>query len=93
MIQFTDSVTKVKGSCNVMFDEIELSRVLVDPLYKLLYIQMKIVHLSQVMADRYTNSGSNLIVVLMVISYQSQCFRSCTQVYLIVNSGSQLTNG
>ena len=30
MIQFTDSVTKVKGSCNVMFDEIELSRVLVD---------------------------------------------------------------
>ena len=30
MIQFTDAVTKVKGSCNVMFDEIELSRVLVD---------------------------------------------------------------
>ena len=30
MIQFTDSVTKVKDSCNVMFDEIELSRVLVD---------------------------------------------------------------
>ena len=30
MIQFTDSVTKVKGSHNVMFDEIELSRVLVD---------------------------------------------------------------
>ena len=30
VIQFTDSVTKVKGSCNVMFDEIELSRVLVD---------------------------------------------------------------
>ena len=30
MIQFTDSVTKVKGSRNVMFDEIELSRVLVD---------------------------------------------------------------
>ena len=28
--QFTDSVTKVKGSKNVMFDEIELSRVLVD---------------------------------------------------------------
>ena len=36
---------------------------------------MKIVHLSQVMADRYTNSGLNLIVVLMVISYQSQCFK------------------
>ena len=30
MIQFTDSVTKVKGSHNVRFDEIELSRVLVD---------------------------------------------------------------
>ena len=30
MIQFTDSVTKVNGSCNVMFSEIELSRVLVD---------------------------------------------------------------
>ena len=30
MIQFTDSVTKVKGSHNVMFDEIELSQVLVD---------------------------------------------------------------
>ena len=25
VIQFTDSVTKVKDSCNVMFDEIELS--------------------------------------------------------------------
>ena len=30
MIQLTDSVTKVKGNRNVMFDEIELSRVLVD---------------------------------------------------------------
>ena len=30
VIQFTDSVTKVKGSHNVMFDEIELSQVLVD---------------------------------------------------------------
>ena len=30
VIQFTDSVTKVKGSRNVMFDEIELSQVLVD---------------------------------------------------------------
>ena len=30
MIQFTDSVTKVKGSHNVMFDEIELSQVLAD---------------------------------------------------------------
>ena len=40
---------------------------------------MKIVHLSQVMADSYTNSGSNLIVVLMVISYQSQCFKSYTR--------------
>ena len=30
VIKFTDSVTKVKGSKNVMFDEIELSRVLVD---------------------------------------------------------------
>ena len=30
VIQFTDSVTKVKGNRNVMFDEIELSRVLVD---------------------------------------------------------------
>ena len=29
-LQFTDSVAKVKGSRNVMFDEIELSRVLVD---------------------------------------------------------------
>ena len=24
VIQFTDSVTKVKGSCNVMFDEIRV---------------------------------------------------------------------
>ena len=30
VIKFTDSVTKVKGSKNVMFDEIELSRVIVD---------------------------------------------------------------
>ena len=30
VIKFADSVTKVKGSKNVMFDEIELSRVLVD---------------------------------------------------------------
>ena len=30
VIKFTDSVTKVKGSKNVVFDEIELSRVLVD---------------------------------------------------------------
>ena len=30
VIQFTDSVTKVKGNHNVMFDEIELSQVLVD---------------------------------------------------------------
>ena len=30
MIQFIDSVTKVKDSHNVMFDEIELSQVLVD---------------------------------------------------------------
>ena len=30
VIKFTDSVTKVKGSKNVMFDEIELSRVLFD---------------------------------------------------------------
>ena len=30
IIKFTDSVTKVKDSKNVMFDEIELSRVLVD---------------------------------------------------------------
>ena len=30
VIKFTDSITKVKGSKNVMFDEIELSRVLVD---------------------------------------------------------------
>ena len=30
VIKFTDSVTKVKGSKNVMFDEIELSKVLVD---------------------------------------------------------------
>ena len=30
VIKFTDSVTKVKGSKDVMFDEIELSRVLVD---------------------------------------------------------------
>ena len=30
MIQFTDSVKKVKGSHNVMLDEIELSQVLVD---------------------------------------------------------------
>ena len=30
VIKFTDSVTKVKGSKNVLFDEIELSRVLVD---------------------------------------------------------------
>ena len=30
MIQSTDSVTKVKGSQNVMFDEIELSQVLFD---------------------------------------------------------------
>ena len=30
VIKFTDSVTKVKGSKNVMFDEIELSRVSVD---------------------------------------------------------------
>ena len=30
VIKFTESVTKVKGSKNVMFDEIELSRVLVD---------------------------------------------------------------
>ena len=30
VIKFTDSVTKVKGSKNVMFDEIELSRVLVN---------------------------------------------------------------
>ena len=30
IIKFTNSVTKVKGSKNVMFDEIELSRVLVD---------------------------------------------------------------
>ena len=30
VIKFTDSVTKVKGSKNVMFDEIELLRVLVD---------------------------------------------------------------
>ena len=30
VIKFTDSVTKFKGSKNVMFDEIELSRVLVD---------------------------------------------------------------
>ena len=30
VIKFTDFVTKVKGSKNVMFDEIELSRVLVD---------------------------------------------------------------
>ena len=29
VIKFTDSVTKVKGSKNVMFDEIELSKVLV----------------------------------------------------------------
>ena len=57
-------------------------------MYKLPYIKMKIVHLSQVMVDHYTNSGLNLIVVLMVISYQSQCFKGYTQVYLIVNSGS-----
>ena len=50
MIQFTDSVTKIKGSHNVMFDEIELSRVLVDlNVQSLPYIKMKIVHLSQVM--------------------------------------------
>ena len=30
VIKFTDSVTKLKGSKNVMFNEIELSRVLVD---------------------------------------------------------------
>ena len=30
VIKSTDSVTKVKGSKNVMFDEIEMSRVLVD---------------------------------------------------------------
>ena len=30
IIKFTHSVTKVKGSKNVMFDEIELSKVLVD---------------------------------------------------------------
>ena len=30
VIKFTDSVTKAKGSKNIMFDEIELSRVLVD---------------------------------------------------------------
>ena len=30
VIKFTDSVIKVKGSKNVTFDEIELSRVLVD---------------------------------------------------------------
>ena len=30
VIKFADSVTKVKGSKNVMFDEIELSRVLAD---------------------------------------------------------------
>ena len=30
VIKFTDSITKVKGCKNVMFDEIELSRVLVD---------------------------------------------------------------
>ena len=30
VIQFTDSVTKVKGSHNIMFNEIEISRVLVD---------------------------------------------------------------
>ena len=30
VIKFTDSVTRVKGSKNVLFDEIELSRVLVD---------------------------------------------------------------
>ena len=30
VIKFIDSVTKVKGSKNAMFDEIELSRVLVD---------------------------------------------------------------
>ena len=45
-------------------------------MYNLPYIKMKIVHLSQVMADCYTNSGSNLIVVLMVISYQSLFFKS-----------------
>ena len=30
VIKFTDSVTKVEGSKNVMFDEIEISRVLID---------------------------------------------------------------
>ena len=88
VIQFTDSVTKVKVSHNVMFDEIELPRVLVDlNVQSYLYIKMKTLHLSQVKVDHYTNSGLNLIVVLMVISYQSQCFKGYTQVYLIVNSG------
>ena len=76
-----------------MFDEIELSRVLVDLNVQAALHKDEIVHLSQVMADHYTNSGLNLIVVLMVISYQSQCFKGYTQVYLIANSGNQLING
>ena len=57
VIKFTDSVTKVKGSKNVMFDEIELSRVLVD--LKVQAALMKIVPLYPIMVIHYTNSGSS----------------------------------
>ena len=59
VIKFTDSVTKIKGSKNVMFHEIELSRVLVDLKVEAALNPMKIVPLYPIMVIHYTNSGSS----------------------------------
>ena len=59
VIKFTDSVTKVKGSKNVMFDEIELSKVLVDLKVQAALKPMKIMPQYLTMVVHYINSGSN----------------------------------
>ena len=59
IIKFTNSVTKVKGSKNVMFDEIELSRVLVDFKVQAALKPNENVPLYLIMVAHYKNSGSN----------------------------------
>ena len=93
IIKFTDSVTKVKGSKNVMFDEIELLRVLVD-----LKVQAALnpnencipvpnngrpLHKLRVKLDSGAHGN------LMPISMFSHYFQD----YLMMYSGSQLIKG
>ena len=85
VIKFTDYATKVKGSKNVMFDEIELSRVLVDlkgqaalhpnnghPLHKLRF-------------KLDSGAHGNLMPISM--------FKSLFPGYLMMYSGNQLIKG